>query len=169
MGKRWWCLLAIAAVGACQAARSGDDPALAGAGGSAGGPVSSAGGGASGAVLTIGGSSLGEPATPTGHAGAPDLNSVATPLVRCHAEAVGGHDGEGGAGGASDTLVAPPIAGAPFDEACSPPASVCLDDLVLVYFDRGECVAGRCEWVKQSLTCRNACRDTGCQDSITTK
>lgn len=172
MGKLRWCLVVCAAAGACQVGRSGDELAGSGAGGAAGTTSASAGTAAAvgGAVLNVGGT-LPQPVQPSGAAGAPDLNGVSAPIVHCRGEAAGGQSdgGESGSGGAGQAKVAPPSGGAPFDDACSPPPSVCLDDLVLVYFDQGECVAGRCEWVKQSLACRNACRDTGCQDSITTK
>lgn len=174
MGKLWWCLVVCAAAGACQGARIGDEHAGSGAGGAAGAASASAGTSAAAGqpLIYVGGTSAStDPVPPSGTAGAPDLNAVAMPIIRCHADAAGGQNDGGapGSGGAGQGKVAPPVGGAPFDDACSPPPSVCLDDIVLVYFDQGECVAGRCEWVKQSLACRNACRQTGCQDSITTK
>lgn len=169
MGKRWWCLL-LCAAGACQVSRNSDDPA--GASGAAGTASGSAGASTAvgGSLLNLAGSSS-DPLQPSGTAGAPDLSDVPTPVVRCLSGAAGGtaDGGESGAGGAGQSKVARPAGGARFDDECSPPPSICLDDLVLVYFDEGQCVAGRCEWVKQSLACRNACRDNGCQDSITTK
>jgi len=170
MGKLWWCVIVCTAAGACQGGRNGDEHA--GSGGATGGSSTSAGtpAVAGGPLLAVGGT-IHDQLPTSGTAGAPDLSSVLVPIVRCHAEAAGGQSdgGEPGSGGAGQGKVAPPIGGAPFDEACSPPPSVCLDDIVLVYFDQGECVDGRCEWVKQSLACSNACRTTGCQDSITTK
>ncbi|HXK17134.1 MAG TPA: hypothetical protein VNG33_05010 [Polyangiaceae bacterium] len=173
MGKLWWCLVvAIAVASACQADHEGEQAGssvAAQAGASASNAGTSAG--SAGRPLLAVGGTFGEPIQPTGASGAPDLSGVVTPLIRCHADVVGGQNGGGepAAGGAGQAKVAPPVGGAPFDDVCSPPPSVCLDDLTLVYFDQGECVAGRCEWVKQSLTCRNLCRATGCQDSITTK
>jgi hypothetical protein len=173
MGKLWWCLVAVTVAGACQVDREGDQ------GGSAvapraGASSSNAGttAGVLGPTLDVGGTGGSEePIQPSGTAGSPDLSGVVTPVVHCHPQAVGGQNdgGESAAGGAGHARVAPPVGGAPVDDACSPPPSVCVDGLTLVYFDQGECVAGRCEWVKQSLMCRNLCRDTGCQDSITTK
>jgi hypothetical protein len=172
MGKLWWCLVVCGIAGACQVDHA-SDPASSSAGGHAGTSTAHAGAtaGAGAPALNLAGNNSDPPLLPSGTAGAPDVSAVAAPVIHCHVEAAGGQNDGGApaAGGASQGKVAPPSGGAPFDDACSPPPSVCLDDLVLVYFDQGECVAGRCEWVKQSLTCRNACRNTGCQDSITTK
>ena len=172
MGKLWWCLVVCGVAGACQVDRESDQAASS-AGSHAGTTAAQAGTTASagGPSLYVGGTSSDTPIVPSGTAGAPDVSSVVAPVVHCRAEAAGGQNDRGApaAGGAGQAKTAPPAGGAPSDDACSPPPSVCMDDLVLVYFDQGECVAGRCEWVKQSLTCRNACRDTGCQDSITTK
>lgn len=98
-----------------------------------------------------------------------DLGSVEAPLVHCHSEGTAG--APSGSAGANDSGEAPlpGAAGAPSDDDCSPPPSRCVDELTLVYFDQGECVASRCTWQKKSLLCQNQCFDKGCQDSITTK
>ncbi len=153
-------------VGACEKSERND--ALVAVAGQAGSMASA--GSTHGLELDGVGGTAGTGAVPGGGRPSVDLSSVQMPVVRCAAVAAGGAATEsagGAAGGAESEM--PSSGGAAWDETCAPPASTCLGDITLVYFDEGECVDGLCEWQKKSLDCMNSCQSGGCQDSITTK
>ena len=180
MRRIGWCLLLLAGAvaGACQGAKAVPDGSTAsgGSGGSSGSPGkggSAESFGSGGQPLLGFGASLsvaGIGAQSAGGRAAVDLSTVVAPLVRCHgADGTGGQAGNGDPASGGEASGGAPEGGAHWDDDCAPPPSQCADNLTLVYFDQGECVAQRCTWQKVSLTCRNLCQGTGCQDSITTK
>ena len=83
---------------------------------------------------------------------APDVGPQ--PLVEC-----------GDAGDATSSNASDSSAGA-IDE-CSAPPSRCVDARLLLFFENGHCVDGRCVWDEKIYRCRVDCRNDGCYDNIT--
>jgi hypothetical protein len=97
---------------------------------------------------SIGGSGSGT----SGPDSAPDVGPQ--PLVEC---------GDAGDATSSNTFDSSAEA---IDE-CSPPPSRCVDARLLLYFQNGRCVDGRCVWDQKLFDCGGYCRNGGCFGNMT--
>jgi hypothetical protein len=94
------------------------------------------------------------------------------PIVECGAHGSGGAAGSSGAAGSAGEAGSAGAAGSdpgasgtgdPDAAAeCAPPPSYCADDLYLVYYENGRCVAGVCQWDQVFYECPYQCLVDGC-------